>query len=238
MSAGLAIKWLPAELQGQIEVALRGVLDGWGRDWGVPVACNVSAHTLAALEQPASLTPPPWGELPATWPAVLGRMLLGPAAPASPIVQGAVQQATNELQQALRQHFCTSPQQSFEPARIGDGGIEASFELLGFRFAFVLNVAELQSGGWLTVAARRQLPSVNLPHALRDVPVRLTAQLGHASASAADVLQLRPGDILLLNETLDNPLQVTSPGSSLQLSAHLGASTSEPAHRAMRWLAS
>lgn len=238
MNASLPIKWLPAALPEQVEAALRSTLDSWARDWGAPATTGVSARKLAALAAPAAAAPAPWEELPAAWPATLARTLLGPAAQASPVAQGAVRQATDELQQALRQRFCTSPSQRFEPASIGDSGVEASFELLGFRFAFTLDVAELQSGGWLPAAPRRPLPAVELAHALRDVPVQLTAQLGHASASVTDVLQLRPGDILLLNESLDDPLQVTSPGSPLQLFAHLGATPSQPARRAMRWLAS
>lgn len=238
MNATLSIKWLPAALPGQVEAALRGTLDNWARDWGAPAATALSTRTLAASQAAACAGSTPWGELPQAWPTTLARTLLGPAAQASSVLQGAMQQATTELQQALRQRFCTSPPQRFEPARVGDGGIEASFNLLGLTFAFVLDVAELQSGGWLPAAPQRPLPTVELAHALRDVPVQLTAQLGHASASVTDILQLRPGDILLLNESLDTALRVTSPGSPLQLAAHLGATPSQPARRAMRWLAS
>jgi hypothetical protein len=144
------------------------------------------------------------------------------------------------LQDALRQRFRTASPQPFTPARVGHGGIEVCFELLGSRFSIVLDLAELQSGGWLAATPPRQLPVVAFERAVHDVPVPLTARLGHASASVTDILQLRPGDILLLNETLDAPLQVASPGSPLQLAAHLGACavSSTPARRAMRWLAS
>jgi len=238
LSTSLPIKWLPADLPGQVEAALRRTLDDWTRDWGAPGATNVSARTLAAREAPAVVGSIPWDELPTEWRVTLARALLGPSAPASPVAQGAVQQATVELQEGLRQRFRTSPLRRFEPARVGNGGVEACFELLGFRFAFVLDVEELQSGGWLPAAPRRHLARIELADALRDVSVPLTAQLGHATVSVTDILQLRPGDILLLNESLDAPLQVTSPGSPLQLSAHLGATPSQPAHRAMRWLAS
>ena len=240
MSACLPIKWLPVALPGEVEAALRGTLDRWTRDWGAPAASAVEVRLLAANEAAAAPSVAPWNELPAAWPGALARALLGPAATASPVAQGAVQRATADLQDTLRQRFCTLPSQSFVPAQVGHGGVEASFELLGQRFGFILDVAELQSGGWLPAVPRRQLSGVALERALHDVPVPLTAHLGHATASVTDILQLRPGDILLLTETLDAPLQVGSPGSPLQLTAHLGAATASPtpARRALRWLAS
>lgn len=239
MSACLPIKWLPEALPGRVEAALRSTLDRWARDWGAPVAAMVSVRVLAAHEAPAVVSAP-CGDMPDAWFGALARALLGPGAPASPVAQAALQRATADLEDALRQRFCTASPQPFTPARVGHGGIEASFELLGSRFTIVLDLAELQSGDWLAATPPRQLPVVALEQALHEVPVPLTAHVGNASVSVTDILQLRPGDILLLNETLDAPLQVASPGSPLQLTAHLGASpaSSTPARRAMRWLAS
>lgn len=240
MSTCLPIKWLPAGLPGQVEAALCDVVDRWAREWGAPAATSVAVRLLAAHETPNTALAAPWHELPAAWASALGRAWLIAAASASAVAQGAIRQATADLQDALRQRFQTRPPQPFTPAVIGHGGVEASFELLGLPFGFVLDIAELQLGGWLNATPTRQLPPIPLEQALRDVPAPLIAQLGHASVSVTDILQLRPGDVLLLSETLDAPLQVTSPGSPLRLSAHLGASTnpSTPARRAMRWLAS
>jgi flagellar motor switch/type III secretory pathway protein FliN len=240
LSACLPIKWLPAALPGEVGAALHSLLDHWTRDWGAPAASAVEVRLLAAWEVPTTPPAAPWSDLSAAWVGALARALLGPAATASPVALGAVQRVTADLQDTLRQRFCTRPSQPFVPARVGHGGVQASFELLGQSFGFVLDVAELQSGSWLPAVARKQLPAIALERALHDVPVPLTARLGHASASVTDILQLRPGDILLLDETLDAPLQVDSPGSPLQLTAHLGAATASsiPARRAVRWLAS
>ena len=240
MSACLPIKWLPDTLPAQIETALHDVLERWAREWGAPAASSVTVRLLAAQESPAAAIAAPWGDLPKAWHGGLARALLGPAAPASPIAQGATQQATTDLQAALRRRFQSQSPQPFVPARVGHGGVEARFEMLGMPFGFVLDVTELRSGGWLPAAPARRLQAVAFEQALHDVPVPLTARLGHASVSVTDILQLQPGNILLLAETLDAPLQVTSAGSPLQLTAHLGASAapSSSARRAMRWLAS
>lgn len=238
MSACLPIKWLPDALPGQVETALRDVLDRWARDWGSPLATTVAVRLLSTRESPAAALLASWdGELPKAWTSALFQALLGPVAASSPVAQGALQAAINDLRNALRLRFHPGPARPFAPARVGHGGVEASFDLMGQRFGFVLDVVALQSNGWLAVSSPRRLTAVAIEQALRDLPVPLTAQLGHANVSVPDILQLCPGDVLLLAETLDAPLKVISPGSPLQLTAHLGASPMSPA-RAMRWLAS
>lgn len=238
MSACLPLKWLPDALPGQVETALRDVLDRWAREWGAPLATTVAVRLLSTRESPATALPAPWdGELPNALTSALSQALLGSVAASSPVALGALQAAIDDLRSALRLRFRPEPARPFAPARVGHGGVEASFDLMGQRFGFVLDVAALQSNGWLAAPSPRRLTAVAIEQALRDLPVPLTAQLGHASVSVTDILQLRPGDVLLLAETLDAPLKVISPGSALQLTAHLGASTTSPA-RAMRWLAS
>jgi len=236
LSACLPVKWLPATLPAQLEAALREVLDQWSCDWGAPSAKAVSAHLLGASQAPAALCAP-WGELPGEWHGALTRALLGPAALHSPVAQGALLEATADLQNALHQRLQPASAHPFTPATVGHGGVDVHFELLGLNFGFALSVADLQSAGWLATAPARRLRAIAIERALQDLPVPLTAHVGRASVSAADVLQMRPGDILLLDEPLDAPLQITSAGSPLRLTAHLGASATS-AMRAMRWLAS
>lgn len=241
MSLCLPLKWLPAALPARIEAALRETLDRWAADWGAPKAAAVTARLLAAQEAPEPAHASPWGDLPKAWPGALTRALLGPAAPSTPIAQATLQRVTADLQDTLRRRFhAPASPPAFAPARVGHGGVALSFQLLDISFGFVLDLEALQAGGWLTPAPTAKLAAINAERALHELPVPLVARLGHASVSVTDVLQLRPGDVLLLAETLDVPLQVTSPGSTLQLSAHLGASAASatPARRAMRWLAS
>jgi len=239
LSACLPIKWLPGALPGQVEAALRDTLDRWTREWGAPAATGLSARMIAAREVPTP-SASPWDAMPKAWSSALARALLGPAATGSPVAQRALEDATADLQALLRQRLQPQPSKPFTPAVVGHGGIEVGFELLGLRFGFVLDIAALQAGGWLAATPRPSLSAVAFEQALHGLPVPLTARLGHASVSVTDLLQLRPGDIVLLAETLDAPLQVTSPGSPLQLTAHLGASADHaaPHRRAMRWLAS
>lgn len=122
---------------------------------------------------------------------------------------------------------------------MGHTGLELSFDWLGESFVITLDAEELRAGGWLLPQPTQPLPAVALELALADRPVHLTAQLGTAAISATEVMQLQSGDVLLLEQTLDTPIQVISVGSALQLNAYLGATTSTlgSVQRAVRWLA-
>lgn len=151
-----------------------------------------------------------------------------------------MQEATTDLQASLRRRFQTAPgERAWQPSPLGHAGVAVNFELLGHRFVMALDPEELRAGGWLKLPPSAALPKVALEQALASVAVPLTAQLGSAAVSAAEVLQLQPGDVLLLEQTLDAPLQVVCAGSPLRLHAHLGTTpaTKGSAQRAMRWLA-
>lgn len=47
---------------------------------------------------------------------------------------------------------------------------------------------------------------------LRDVPLTVTAQLGHAVLTIADVLKLGPGAVVSLEEGIDQPVQLSVRG--------------------------
>ncbi|GIW85073.1 MAG: FliM/FliN family flagellar motor switch protein [Thermogemmata sp.] len=48
--------------------------------------------------------------------------------------------------------------------------------------------------------------------ALRDVPITITAQLGHTVLSIGDLLKLGPGAVLELEETVGTPVELTVRG--------------------------
>ncbi|VTT97913.1 flagellar motor switch protein : Marine sediment metagenome DNA, contig: S01H1_S04369 OS=marine sediment metagenome GN=S01H1_31057 PE=4 SV=1: SpoA [Gemmataceae bacterium] len=47
---------------------------------------------------------------------------------------------------------------------------------------------------------------------LRDVPITITAELGHAVLQIADILRLGPGAVVELEEALGEPIQLTVRG--------------------------
>lgn len=58
-------------------------------------------------------------------------------------------------------------------------------------------------------------PSTSIPlplEALRDVPITITAQLGHTVLSIGDLLKLGPGAVLELEETVGTPVELTVRG--------------------------
>jgi flagellar motor switch/type III secretory pathway protein FliN len=58
--------------------------------------------------------------------------------------------------------------------------------------------------------------------AVATLPARATAVIGHADISVAELANLRCGDILLLDATLGDPLQIEVEGASSPLRAGLG----------------
>ncbi|WP_457447627.1 FliM/FliN family flagellar motor switch protein [Roseateles sp. P5_E4] len=155
----------------------------------------------------------------------------------SSIAAEVIRRVTEPLTARLVGHFVPERMGGEESGPLGDWGAHVTVELLGHRCGFVLTCAQLRASGRLGVPANPPLPGVHLEHALAQVQVPLVAQLGRADINLDELMQLAPGDVLLLKETLDEPLRVIAPGSSLELSAHLGTFANPP-QRAVRWLAS
>lgn len=239
MSACLNLQWLPDSLADEARRTLSQLLARWAADWGAPQASHVVARLLSAGIEPLDGLSP-CSAWPDDWHNTLAHALIGPAGPASEVGRSAAREAAEDLQAALRQRFCAAPgERPWPVAPLGHAGVELSFEWLGQSFVIPLDAEELRAGGWLRRQRTKPLAKVALEHALADLPVRLTAQLGSAAVSATEVLQLQAGDVLLLEQTLDTPLRVVCAGSALQLTAHLGTvpSTLGSIQRAVRWLA-
>lgn len=238
MSPGRALCWLGPALVGRLSEAVSGTLAGWTSVWGLPPAGLIHAEILedgAEAAWPSDLVdllaPPP-----RHWLDAIARALFPLGAGESVIVDAVIRRMAEQLQQRLQGHFPRQLPDESAAGLPGHRGVLITSELLGLRCRLQLGIAELREGGWLKCAALPALPALNLERAVGELPVPLVAELGRASVSVNDLMQLAPGDVLLLEESLDAPLRVGSPGCSLALSAHLG-SLDDPPRRAARWLA-
>lgn len=238
MSAALTLGWLSPLLVGRVSDAVRGMLTDWTSTWGLPAAGPLDAEILAVA---ADVVPP--SDVidlfaPATdpWRDAIARSLFQLGAGESALVDAVVRRMTDQLQQTLQSQFPHGPSLGSSIGLPGHRGVRIICEVLGLRCRLEIGVVQLRDGGWLKPAPQPSLQAVNVEHAVSELPVPLVAELGRTQVSGNDLMQLAPGDVLLLEETLDAPLRVASPGCSFALSAHLGA-LADPPRRAARWLA-
>lgn len=235
MSAVQELVWLPESLGARLAEALQTRLAHWAAAWGLPAPGPAEAQRLEA----GASTPPGVVDLmalaTAEWRNALAQALFKQAAADSAIVEGVVRRVLEAQRDALGPEF--SPSTAPQPARARPGhhGMCVTLDLLGRRCGLTLDLAALQAGGWLTRPVPAALSPINAERACAHLPVPLLAELGHARLSVSDLLQLSEGDVLVLDEALTASLRVHSPGSSLRLSAHLGA-TSDNTQRAARWV--
>jgi hypothetical protein len=237
LTAIQVLAWLPAALCGEIAKEVDGLLSSWAATWGLSAPSAVKCEPIAAgAAEPhgfIDLLAAPSADLKKAIAQALFKFdLLG-----SPVVDEVIRRATEPLARQLLESFGPQPLDGGEHGLLGDLGVHVAVQLLGQRCGFSLTCARLRACGKLVVPAAQPLTGVNLEHALAEVSVPLVAELGRADINLDELMQLAPGDVLLLRETLDAPLRVVAPGSALALSAHLGA-ISDPPQRAVRWLAS
>lgn len=237
MTSVHALCWLPSALCAELSAALQGSLAQWTSAWGLPSAGQVHARLLDADGAvPAAfvdlLAPPA-----VDWLDALARALFKLGAGESDIVDAVIHRMTNQLEQQLQRRFPHGPPSEPRSGMPGHRGMQLTVELLGRRCGVELGVSQLRAGGWLKSASLAPLQRVNFEQAAKELPVPFVAELGRATLSVSDLMQLTPGDVLLLEESLDAPLRMTSPGCAIALTAHLGA-TANPQRRAARWLAS
>lgn len=238
MSAAHPLVWLAPARVDRLSEAVRITLADWTSAWGLPAAGAIHAEisgadaaTVATSDAIDLLAPAP-----GRWCHAIARALFQLGAGESAIVDAVVSRLANQLRHKLEVQF---PRQSAQASSLGlpgHQGVQISSELLGLRCGIHLGIPQLRDGGWLKCAPLPRLPAVNFERAVSELPVPLVAELGRASVNVNELMQLAPGDVLLLEETLDAPLRVGSPGCSLALSAHLGA-LADPPRRAARWLA-
>jgi len=236
VSDALRLCWLPASVCAEVSAALQDTLAHWTSTWGLPSAGPVHARLLEPGEAPPSDGTNLHGPASTGWRDAIARALFPGAGGESAIVDGVVHRAADHLDQTLCGRF---PRDSSKPrgGLPGHRGLRASVDCIGQSCWLELGCAELRAAGWLKPSPLTPLPPVDLERAASGLPVALVAELGRVSVAVSDLVQLAPGDVLLLEETLDEPLRVVSAGSAFALSAQLGAITNPP-RRAARWLAS
>lgn len=237
MSAIQNLAWVPASVCGAVARDVDGVLSRWAAAWGLPQPMPVHCEPLAAAapipRDFIDLMAAPSQDLRQSFSQALFKF----DAPGSAVIDNVTRRVALALTRELGETFSSKSVSEEVHGPLGHQGVLVLVELLGQRCGLLLTCAQLRAGGKLAMPRARPMPGVNLERALADVAVPLVAELGRADVNLDELMQLVPGDVLLLRETLDAPLRMVAPGSELALSAHLGAICNPP-RRAVRWLAS
>lgn len=239
MSASTSLWWVPDSVCQRMATDLDDLFGRWTTTWGLPAAGAVRVRGLGA-PVPLGAAVDLLGSPSADWRRALARELFKTAAVESVIVDGAIQRVCDHLRSLLMAwHGGGDANPAPDQARSacpGHWGVQVEVDLLGRPCTLALSQAQLLAGAWLKRPASTPLRAISLEQVLASLPVHLVAELGRTRLSVADLLQLAPGDVLVLDESLDAPLRVGSPGSLLSLCAHLGANLSST-QRAARWVA-
>lgn len=236
MSTTRPLWWLPESLAAQVAGDLAALLGEAADHWGLPAAATPSAAACANAPS-AAAAPDLRTALPKPWRDAAARALFNHPDHGSAILRGVLDRIEQDLHQRLSTRFGGA--QPLTAVHAGHAGVLVQLEWLGQAFELPLSNEQLCTGGWLTrPASRAPLGKLTLEAALCNVPVPLTASVGSVDIQVNELLQLAPGDVLLLAEPLDAPLRVRSPGSTLALNALLGSASAHPSpRRALQWLA-
>lgn len=243
MNDAQELVWLPASLGSAMGEHLRRLLSDMASTWSLPAPGEVQA-TLLRADGAVPEGDEPDGSLdlmardPGALRGWLAEQLMGAAWMESAIVDRTMRQLLHGLRDGLLASFGAAPASPEGPpdrARPGHRGVRLQVRWAGRAMHLRLGTAQLRASGWLKPAPQTRLAPVNLASALAATPVPLLATLGKIELQLSDWLHLAPGDVLLLDKPLAEPLTVQVPGSDWRQQAQLGANA-DLTHRTLRWV--
>jgi len=238
-----ALMWLPATLGTAVGERLLHALAELATAWQLPTPGELRAELLPADADAAEGAAPEDSLDLQQWDSAALRLWLAEQCMGSPrldsaIVDRAMRQLLQSLGQKLQHCFGTAPPEGEPCPRLplpGHRGLRVRLRWCGRAMHLSLGLAQLQASGWLKLPARERLAAVDLRAALAATPVPLQVTLGNLELPLSDWLHLVPGDVLLLDKRLDDPLAVQVPGSDWTHRAQLGSNAART-HRALRWI--
>ena len=227
MSAVQPLCWVSGSTLDQTVSALLAEFDAWAVAWGLPQAtrCDVRIVRVPAAEGVPS------GEdllsrSEETTQALRTKLihLLHPSlGEMSTVLELAARRLATDLLGLLRKRFAAYSAPIVPAAApIGDWGVQATLAWQGCQLGFALSCGQLRAARLLRDAALPKLAKVSAERALSQLPVDLVAEVGRASISVPDLVNLAIDDVVVLTRGLDAPIHLSSPGSGLHQLARLG----------------
>lgn len=237
MSDSLQLGVAGASLVARLQAATDAALRGWSQRWGVEASCTAAAAQDAAAGETSWLVEHGAASpVRLAWPGrlhdTLGRTLYGLAsAPAGgTLAAESVRHVADDLLKRLAEAWFVArwtapgddagaaPDAAIPPRLLAL--VDVQLTIAGT--PLTARVPALRFRGAAATASRPLTPAATVA-AFAAAPASVEAVVGHAEISLADVAQLQPGDVLMLDTRLLDPLALRIAGSGATLAAALGA---------------
>lgn len=214
-------------------------LSRWCRDWGVaPSRFQVRVTRFGAAE----------GDRAGAWSCGGDRRWIrsAPRAVLEAAFGAALFGATDAATGSLGRECVRASLEAYEPALADDSATVAQVPADGEEMVLIelrgddTLVAVIQPANDTSSAAavqRASLPALSgadLDAALRLVPARPCVELGHTELALAELLELKTGQVVVLEQSIHQPVRLTCAGSSAEVFAHLGRAADRFAVQVMR----
>lgn len=239
MSDSLPLGVAGAPLVARLQAATDAALRGWSQHWGVEASC---VSTAADESTPAPATESSWlvehGAQPAVrlaWPGrlhdALGRALYRLASAPGPgtLAAESVRHLADDLLRRLAEAWfvgrwdavadpADGPVASAVPRR-WLGLVDVQLTVAGTTLAACVPALRMRAA---SAAAARPLTPAATVAAFAGVQASVEAVVGRAELSLGEVAQLQPGDVLLLDTRLLDPISLGVAGGATALHVALG----------------
>ena len=249
MTEPAPLLWVPSAVAEQLATALRASLSPWAQAWGLPapdqVICQALSHVQAA-ECTADQSEQFAVDAAATVHLMGTRALRSGLAQAffktglaqSPLAEQVVTKALQALKSALVSRVVLrgatqSPAHHAGLNTPGHWGLRGSAKVGECLVQVLLPMNVLQANGWLPRAALAGLARWKPETVFGALPVHFVARLGRANVDVGELASLDVGDIILVSQTSNNPMQLLAVDADLELHAYLGAQGNQRAAQLM-----
>lgn len=247
------LRLIGANLLGVLDSAAAAAVSGWGADWGVAVAACACAPVARADSErlwrqgwrvgAAAV----WVDWSAELAGEIERALFAPggmhadgAGAAAVLAPAVAADAVDALLDCLAtlalgsdaRIACLPGEQPEQAGAPMSGALVLSVRFGTRELACLLNDAAVQA--WATRAGVYPAPlpalaALDLREAAGALTLALPVKLGGVDVNLASLMTVAVGDVIRLDMSLDQPLQVHSPDGRPLFSAHLGRSGSQVA---------
>lgn len=224
--------WVSDSALERLRLAVQQRVDQWAQSWGLPNTDPARVALWHHGDDAVSADLATAEGLPPAWASALSKTLFKGSGMRSAIVGPVL----TDCHEQLRAAACPPPAEPSLAASPGHGhaGARVTLTLLGQQWVVQWTVAAMQMAGYLARPAPGPVAAWSAEATLAPLQVDLKAVIGQAEVDVLGLLNLAPGDVIVLRQRLDDPIHVQGEGTPLNLLAHLGTLQG---HVAMQWVA-
>ncbi len=224
--------WVAAVTQERFKAAIYARLVSWAGAWGLPSPAEPEVTDTLPTEPGSLDLAEPTADSTGPWRDRLALAVLGSGVQGSALAESVIQDCHNQFRAALLppELPARGPAAAGEPGHLG---LTLRAEVLGSAWHVTWSSEALLAAGVIVRPALPPLPAWQPESSLSALPVPMRAVVGTADVDVLGLLNLAPGDVIVLYQRLDDPIAVWGLDSALRLSAHLGSTEGQVA---VQWL--